>query len=58
MNELYNKTIEVDGVIYHYDPDQDIYYRRYARDGHWQSFGWIYVTVVLAAICVYVEYLR
>jgi hypothetical protein len=56
MNELYEKTIEVDGVVYNYDPDQDIYYRRYQASGHWDQFGWIYITAVLAVICYCVEY--
>jgi len=58
MNDLYNKTITVDGVTYHYDPDQDIYYRRYTRTGHWDTYGWIYASLVLMAVCIYVEYLR
>jgi hypothetical protein len=28
MNDLYNETIKRNGRIYHYDPDQDIYYCR------------------------------
>ena len=27
MNELYEKTIEVDGKTYRYDPDYDCFYR-------------------------------
>jgi len=51
MNDLYNKTIVVEGKTYHYDPDQDVYYARYERRGHWDQFGWIYVTLVLTVIC-------
>jgi len=57
-NDLYNETIERNGRIYHYDPDQDIYYVRYTRTGHWDQFGWIYAVAVLSAICYYVEYVQ
>jgi hypothetical protein len=58
--DLYNETIERNGVTYHYDPDYDCYYRRYTKDdlGHWSQYGWIYVILLLAAICYYVEYWR
>jgi hypothetical protein len=58
MNDLYNETIERRGKIYHYDPDTDTYYVRYAARGHWDQFGWIYVVAVLSVICYYLEYLR
>jgi hypothetical protein len=58
MNDLYNETIERNGKIYHYDPDTDCYYCRYAPRGHWDTYGWIYASLVLAVICIYVEYLR
>ena len=53
MNELYEKTIEVNGVTYYYDPDYDCYYRRYTRAelGHWSTYGWIYTVLVLATVC-------
>lgn len=56
MNELYNETIERNGKIYHYDPDMDIYYCRY--DGPTSTFdryGWIVVTLLMAAIALYFE---
>ena len=61
MNDLYNETIEKNGVVYRYDPDYDCYYRIYTRDEysalpHWDKFGWIWVTAVLCAICYYVEF--
>lgn len=31
MNELYEKTIEVDGKTYRYDPDHDCYYRSHPQ---------------------------
>ena len=60
MNDLYEKTIEVNGQTYYYDPDYDCYYRRYTASEltHMHQFGWIYVTAILCAICYYVEYLR
>jgi len=59
MNELYEKTIEINGKTYHYDPDYDCYYRVYTREDltHLSQFGWIYVILVLAAVCYYVQYL-
>ena len=60
MNDLYEKTILVDGITYYYNPDYDCYYRRYTRAdlGHWDTYGWIYVTVVLCVISYYVEYIH
>ena len=45
------------GQQYRYDPDYDCYYRVYTPEDltHWNQFGWIYVTVILCAICYYVE---
>ncbi len=59
MNELYEKTIEINGKTYHYDPDYDCYYRVCTREDltHLSQFGWIYVILVLAAVCYYVQYL-
>jgi hypothetical protein len=38
---------------YKYDPDYDCYYRVYTEQDltHWNQFGWIYVTLLLAALC-------
>ena len=58
MNDLYNETIIRNGKTYHYDPDMDCYYCRYEPNGHWDKYNWIYVTVVLCAICYYVQFLR
>ena len=57
-NDMYNETIVRNGQVYHYDPDMDIYYRRYTPTGHWDTYGWIYATIILAVICAAVEYLR
>ncbi len=50
-NDLYNKTIEVDGQVYHYDPDQDIYYRRYGEQSIWDRWAWVATIVILAIAC-------
>ena len=38
---------------YAYDPDYDCYYRVYTEQDltHWSKFGWLYVIVLLAALC-------
>ncbi len=56
MNDLYNKTIEVNGVVYQYDPDQDIYYRRHDDLNRASQWAWVWCIVVLAAVCYYLEY--
>ena len=58
MNDLYTKTIEVDGVVYHYDPDQDIYYRRYQDLSPLDKYGWIWFILGLAALVAILEYVR
>jgi hypothetical protein len=52
MTDPYNETITRDGRTYHYDPDYDCYYVRYTRNelGHWDTYGWIYVTGILTII--------
>lgn len=50
MNELYEKTITIDGKLYHYDPDRDIYYVRYAGHTHMDLYGWLYMIAVLAIV--------
>jgi len=56
MNDLYNKTIKVDGVVYNYDPDQDIYYRRYQASGYWDTWGWLWLILALTIACFCIEY--
>ena len=49
-NDEYLRTITDDrGRVYHYDPDRDIYYR-YTELTPFDRWGWIAVTVILAAI--------
>jgi hypothetical protein len=55
MNELYNETIERNGKIYHYDPDQDIYYRRYEPMSTFDKYGWIVIILVMGAVVWYLE---
>ena len=51
MNDLYEKSITVNGVVYHYDPDRDVYYRRYGGDlSTWDRWGWIGVIIVMALL--------
>lgn len=58
MNELYEKTIEVDGKVYYYDPDLDCYYRRYEPMSRFDRYSWIVAIILLILVCVYVEYVR
>jgi hypothetical protein len=62
-NDQYNHTIVKDGRQYRYDPDYDCFYRVFTRDEyselpHWDKYNWIYVTVVLCAICYYVQFIH
>lgn len=50
MNEQYEKKIEVDGKIYWYDPDRDIYYPRYEPMSMFDNYAWIVLILVLLAI--------
>jgi len=56
MNELYNETITRNGKIYHYDPDMDIYYRRYSDEGVVSKWAWLVLCIVLAIACFCIEY--
>jgi hypothetical protein len=55
VNELYEKTIEVEGRVYRYDPDRDVYYREFEPVG-WDAWGWLAVILVLAAVGLYLEF--
>jgi hypothetical protein len=62
-NDLYNRTIQLDGKEYRYDPDYDCYYRVYTGDEyaqlpHSEKYGWIYACAVLCAICYYVQFIH
>jgi hypothetical protein len=56
MNDLYNETVVRNGKTYHYDPDRDIYYPRYAPMSTWDKWSPVIVIIVLSAIAVYVEF--
>ena len=63
MNRLHNDYTDSHGHTYRYDPDYDCYYRVYTREeydslSHWSKYDWIYVIVVLCAICYYVEFIH
>ena len=57
MNELYNETIERRGKIYHYDPDYDCYYVR-STETTISKYTWIVLTILLAAVAYYVEFVH
>lgn len=60
LNDQYTQTIDYNGRLYHYDPDFDCFYPHVDWDSmsHWDKYGWMYVTVVLCLIAVYIEYVR
>jgi hypothetical protein len=55
MNDLYTKTIVVEGKTYRYDPDRDIYYA-YSEESAVSRWAWLVLVVVLAVACVFLEY--
>lgn len=56
MDELYNKTIEIDGKTYRYDPDHDCYYRIPVRLSTFDKYSWIIAMALLTVVCIYVEF--
>jgi hypothetical protein len=50
MNEQYEKTIQVDGKTYWYDPDHDIYHRRYEPMSTFDKYSWIVLILILITI--------
>jgi hypothetical protein len=58
MNELYEKTIEVDGKTYWYDPDRDIYYCRYEPLSTFDRWAWIVVSAVLLAVVIFLDWYK
>jgi hypothetical protein len=52
MNDDYNETVVRNGKTYHYDPDHDIYYRRYDSNdlSYFDQWGWLYLIALLTAI--------
>ena len=50
------------GQQYRYDADYDCYYRVTSREEydaftHWEKYGWLWMIVVLTAICLCVEFI-
>lgn len=58
MNELYEKTIEVEGRTYRYDPDYDCYYRVPVKLSKFDRYSWIVAIVLLSVVCIYVEFFK
>jgi len=57
MNDLYNETVVRNGRVYHYDPDRDVYYA-YTEESTLSRYSWIWVTVLMAAVCYYAEFVQ
>jgi hypothetical protein len=57
-NDLYNETIERNGKIYHYDPDQDIYYRRYEPMSTFDKYAWVVTILILLTTVIVLEYIK
>ena len=55
MNDLYTKTIVVEGKTYHYDPDRDIYYA-YSEETAISRWAWVVLVLLLALAAWYLEY--
>jgi hypothetical protein len=56
MNDLYSETIEVNGRVYCYDPDQDLYYRSHYQTPETPRERWTKVAVaslLLLLICLF-----
>ena len=55
MDNDHNLIITPKGQ-YQYDPDYDCYYRVYSEQdlNHWNTYGWLYIILALAAICAIV----
>ena len=58
MNEQYNETITRNGRVYHYDPDHDVYYSRDTPESTISRYSWIVLSLVLAAVCYWAEFIR
>jgi len=58
MKEQYTEHEIIRGKRYRYDPDYDAYYRVQESEGAVSRWLWVFVSLVLAAICYYLEYLR
>jgi len=52
MNELYEQTIEVNGRIYRYDPDHDLYYRSHHQEPETPRERWTKVALALLLLLI------
>jgi hypothetical protein len=52
VDELYKKTIEIDGRIYRYDPDSDCYYRSHHQTSETEQERWTKVAIAISLLIV------
>ena len=52
MNELYEQTIEVNGRIYRYDPDHDLYYRSHHQEPETPRERWTKIALALLLLLI------
>jgi len=58
-NDEYQKTIEVDGKVYRYDPDYDCYYRSHHQAPETERERWTKIGIalfLLLLIMIFSEY--
>lgn len=56
MNELYEKTIVIDGKTYRYDPDYDCYYRVPVKLSAFDKWAWIVTSIILLVVVLVLEW--
>lgn len=54
MNEQYNKTIEIEGRVYRYDPDFDCYYRSHDQPPETAQERWTKVAIATVLLIILV----
>jgi hypothetical protein len=54
MNEQYNKTIEIEGRVYRYDPDFDCYYRSHDQPLETAQERWTKVAIATVLLIILV----
>jgi hypothetical protein len=54
MNEQYNKTIEIEGRVYRYDPDSDCYYRSHDQPLETAQERWTKVAIATVLLIILV----
>ena len=58
MKDSLEQPVIIRGKPYRYDADFDAYYRVHEPEHTVSRYSWLVITVLLAAICWYVEYAR